>query len=386
MADETAPITTLAVAGYRSLRDVRIPLSQLTVITGGNGSGKSNLYRAVRLLGDVAQGRALSALARDGGFPSALWAGPEAFSQAMRRGEVEVTGTVRKHPVALKLGFSSAGYGYAIDLGLPPSSPAGFRHDPEIKAEAVWTGPTLGRANTLALRNKGLVEVRGEDGGLRVAHRTLAAYDSMLTHAADPRDGLDLLLLREELRRWRFYDQLRTDRDAPARRPQVGTFTPILSSEGDDLAAAVQTILAIGDAAAFARLIDDAFPGARVEVESADGVFELSMHQHGLLRPLSAAELSDGTLRYLMLTTALLTPRPPTLLVLNEPETSLHPDLLRPLANLICEASVRSQVLVVTHAQALVDALDAPTITLRKELSETLVDADPTPRWTWPSR
>ena len=56
------------------------------------------------------------------------------------------------------------------------------------------------------------------------------------------------------------------------------------------------------------------------------------MQQHGLLRPLKAAELSDGTLRYLLWIAALLTPRPPGLLVLNEPETSLHPDLLPALA------------------------------------------------------
>ncbi len=54
--------------------------------------------------------------------------------------------------------------------------------------------------------------------------------------------------------------------------------------------------------------------------------------QHGLLRPLSAAELSDGTLRYILLVAALLTPRPPVLMVLNGPETSLHPVLLAPLA------------------------------------------------------
>jgi len=51
----------------------------------------------------------------------------------------------------------------------------------------------------------------------------------------------------------------------------------------------------------------------------------VEMHQHGLLRPFRAGELSDGTLRYLLLVAALLSPRPPSLMVLNEPETSLHP-------------------------------------------------------------
>jgi predicted ATPase len=82
------------------------------------------------------------------------------------------------------------------------------------------------------------------------------------------------------------------------------------------------------------------------------------MAQHGLLRPLTAAELSDGTLRYLLWIAALLTPRPPALMVLNEPETSLHPDLLPALARLIAQASEHTQVVVVTHAPPLITALN----------------------------
>jgi len=61
-------------------------------------------------------------------------------------------------------------------------------------------------------------------------------------------------------------------------------------------------------------------------------VVDLGCLAHGLLRSLKAAELSDGTLRYFLLISALLSPRPPTLMILNEPETSLHQDLLAPLA------------------------------------------------------
>ena len=74
-----------------------------------------------------------------------------------------------------------------------------------------------------------------------------------------------------------------------------------------------------------------------MSVTADGGWFEVEMHQHGLLRPLKAAELSDGTLRYLLWVAALLTPRPPGLLVLNEPETSLHPDLLPALGRLIVQ-------------------------------------------------
>jgi predicted ATPase len=192
------------------------------------------------------------------------------------------------------------------------------------------------------------------------------------------------------MRDWRFYDHLRTDRDAPSRNPQVGTYTPVLASDGSDLAAAVQTIREIGDARQLDAAIADAFPGARIHVSGSDGYFEIEMQQHGLLRPLKAAELSDGTLRYLLLVAALLSPRPPTLMILNEPETSLHPDLLSPLARLIEQAASRSQVVVVSHAAALVSALEADAdcaqIVLEKELGETVVRNSRPPEWTWPSR
>src|SRR5947208_16348278 len=113
------------------------------------------------------------------------------------------------------------------------------------------------------------------------------------------------------------------------------------------------------------------------------------MRQHGLLRPLKAAELSDGTLRYLLLVAALLSPRPPTLMILNEPETSLHPDLLAPLARLIAKASTQTQIIVVSHAAMLVSALEqagAERIVLEKQLGETVVPDEEPLKWNWPSR
>ena len=135
------------------------------------------------------------------------------------------------------------------------------------------------------------------------------------------------------------------------------------------------------------------FPQSRLYVEDRNGRFELQLQQHGLLRPLSAAELSDGTLRFLLWAAALLTPRPPELMVLNEPETSLHPDLLPALARLILAAAGYTQIIVVSHAQTLIGALAAePLCTrlhLQKDLGETILEgATPfnTPKWVWPTR
>jgi predicted ATPase len=370
-------LTRLAISGYRSLRSLAIDLARINVVCGANGVGKSSLYRSIRLLAEIAQGGAIRALAREGGLNSTLWAGPEAFSRDVKRGIHSVQGlSGRKGPVALKLGFASDLWGYAVDLGLPVGDGgSAFAFDPAIKAESMWTGDQLTQASVFAERRGPSVRIRDREGGWRQVSATLPPFDSMLTHCADPSEAPDLLLMRDHMRNWRFYDHFRTDADAPARRPQIGTRTPVLASDGSDLAAALQTILEIGDAAALNGAVGQAFPGAAVEIDIEGGLFRTAMRQHGLLRPLSAAELSDGTLRYLLLIAALLTPRPPQLMVLNEPETSLHPDLLAPLARLIEAGGETMQIIVVTHSAKLADALGGSphceTIRLTKELGET---------------
>ncbi|WP_084960983.1 AAA family ATPase [Thermoactinospora rubra] len=383
-------ITTLAVENYRSLRRVVLELSQLTVVTGANGSGKSNLYRALRLLADAARNGAVAALAREGGLQSTLWAGPERPGGAVRRGEHPVQGTVRSGPVSLKLGFAGDEAGYAVDFGLPiPGEElSAFNHDPEIKSEAVWGGPILRPATLMAERHGPAVRLRRPGGWDRLPYR-IGPFDSMFTEVAD----LDLIMVRERIRSWRFYDHLRADAQAPARVAQIGTRTPVLSPDGADVAAALQTIIEVGEPEALHKAVGDAFPGSTVEiVQLGGGRLELTLRQHGLLRPLTAAELSDGTLRYLLWVAALLSPRPPALLVLNEPETSLHPDLLEPLADLVAAAAATTQIVLVSHARPLVSALrerGARTIELVKEYGETVVagygpfDGPP---WSWPKR
>lgn len=382
-------LTTLAVANYRSLCDLVLPLGQLNIITGANGSGKSSVYRALRLLAETAQGRIITALAREGGLQSTLWAGPEEISRAMRAGEVPIQGTRRRKPSGLKLGFSSDALGYLIQLGLPNTLASAFQLDPEIKCESIWAGAFLRRASQLIDRTNAIVKLK-QGKGWDVLDSHLAGFDSMLTQLADPHNAPEMLQLREQVRSWRFYDHFRTDADAPARRPQIGTLTTCISDDGHDLAAALQTIIEIGDAAGMAEAVDDAFPGATLEIDTRDGRFEVQMRQPGLLRPLNAAELSDGTLRYLLLVAALYSPRPAELLVLNEPETSLHPDLLPALGRLIRKAAAHSQVIVVSHANRLIATLreheDCQEFCLEKAFGQTRVmglrELD-RPAWHW---
>ena len=106
-------ITTLAFGNYRSLRDLRLSVGPLTVITGGNGTGKSNVYRALRLLVDAAEGQLGRALAREGGFPSAMWAGARSRRTAATANEAP----------RLSIGFADERMAYELRLGVPPQLP-----------------------------------------------------------------------------------------------------------------------------------------------------------------------------------------------------------------------------------------------------------------------
>lgn len=219
-------LATLAITNYRSLRDLTVPLHQLNIITGANGSGKSSVYRALRLLAETAQGGVIPSLAREGGLQSTLWAGPESFSRAIRAGEQAVQGVPRKHPVNLKLGFAGVDFGYAIDLGLPVPGVSDLSLDPVIKRECIWSGPVLRPTATLVERRGAVVSCRRDDGEWDVIASHVPGFDSMMIHVANPRNAPEVASLRERICGWRFYNHFRIDSGAPARLPQVGTHTP----------------------------------------------------------------------------------------------------------------------------------------------------------------
>jgi len=293
----------------------------------------------------------------------------------------------------LRLGFSGDDFGYAISLGLPTPSSSVFGLDPEIKRECIWAGNTYRPACALVDRDGRLIKVRS-NRSWDVISQHAPSFDSLFSQIGDLARTPEVVNLREQIRGWRFYDHFRTDVEAPARLPQLGTRTPILHHDGRDLAAALQTIREIGDVDALDDAISDAFPGASLAISiQQDGRFAVELRQQGLLRSLSGAELSDGTLRYLLWIAALLTPRPPPLMVLNEPETSLHPDLLPALARLIIRASKSTQVWVVSHATRLVAALeqdeDCNSIALEKNLGQTQIIGQgmlDEPSWHWPDK
>ena len=241
-------IRTVAVQGYRSLRELLLPLGQLSVITGANGSGKSSVYRSLRLLADVAQNAVVASLALEGGLPSTFWAGPETIARSVRQGTHGVEGLAKRNVASLKLGFGGDNYGYSIDLGYPPPPPPAtmFALDPRVKRECIWHGPAYRKASALVDRRNNFVwlsTTKDEEPIMLTQH--LSDTDSMLASVADPQRAPEMLAVREAVRGWRFYDQFRTDSQSPARAAQVGTFTPVLHHDGSNLSAAIQTILEI---------------------------------------------------------------------------------------------------------------------------------------------
>ena len=392
-------LTHLAVAGYRSLQQLTLPLGGqspggITLVCGANGCGKSNLYRSLGLVAAAARGGLVAALAAEGGLPAVFWAGPERTSSAMRRGEQPVQGSgLRREAARLRLGIAGASLSYAIELGYRAEDhTSAFVLDPEIKREWIWAGGPFHPRSLLVQRHGWVVERCGE-GGLAVPIALeVSPHESLFTAVSDPLEAPEVFQLRRTILSWRFYDSFRTDRQAPARRGRIATRTPSLAADGADLAAAVQTILEIGDGDGFQAAIADAFPGCRLTVDTGAPLFRLELHQPGLLRPLEATELSDGTLRYLLLAAALFSPRLPPLLVLNEPENSLHPDLLAPLARLIATVAERTQVWVVAHAEPLITALaktpGCALLRLERELGATLLPGQTAlerAAWRWPA-
>jgi predicted ATPase len=344
------PVCEVSVSGYRSLRQIAYPMSRLDVFVGANGVGKSNLYRALELLRGAAANTLGHDLAREG-LDLAMWAGSR---------------THRPPAIRLAVGLSAPGktesvYRYEVEVGFPPKdASATFELEPQVKTESLtYTGAA--RTVRLLDRNGPSVMVRDEAGRPVALEIDILASETVLGRLEDPSRYPELDAVRRTLLEWRFYHELRTDADSPLRRPCVAVATPTLASDGSNLAAVFATLARIReDTADLDDVVAVAFPGAELIVPEPG-----RMASFGLAFPefpkrvFEADELSDGTLRFLALAGALMAYRLPPFIALNEPESSLHPDLMEPLARMVGRAAQRTQVWLVTHSERLAEAIRA---------------------------
>jgi predicted ATPase len=246
----------LAVSGYRSIQRLQLELSDVNVVVGANGCGKTNLYRSLCLLAASAGGTLARTLADEGGVPSVMWAGPR-----------------RKGPVRLDVAVELDDFEFEMSCGpVPavPGEPPHFSLDPEVKEERAYVRDG-GRRHLMLERKDRSAFLRDHEGNRVTFPGDLWANESVLSQLAEPHRFPVLSGLRSQFLAWRFYHHFRTDTESPMRQPQIGIRTPVLAHDGRDLAAALETILIIGDGRALERHLNRAFPGARLEIGNRSG-------------------------------------------------------------------------------------------------------------------
>ncbi|GHB30279.1 ATPase [Pseudovibrio japonicus] len=357
------PLSAIGIENYRSVHKLFMRVGAVNVFVGNNGVGKTNLYKSLELLQQAALGRITRAVSEEGGVESVMWAG-----------ELK---THEKKRIILRADLGDLSY--RIQLGLPnPISEPALPLETMVREEelTLMTGP-----KSVVLMNR-----KGPSAFLRTSDGSRINYENELlpseTALASIRDGSrfpELDLVRRAIADWRFYHTFRSDRDSQLRRPSPNVTTPTLSSDGNDLAAVFATLKEIQQDTYFLQqAVDDAFPQSQLIIEANGQDCRFALQTPEIRRPFPSQELSDGTLQYLALLGAMLSYRLPSFIALNEPEASLHPDLLEPLAKVIAKASERSQIWLVTHSEQLADHIanhaGAFPRRIHKENGETGID------------
>ena len=180
-----------------------------------------------------------------------------------------------------------------------------------------------------------------------------------------------LTQFQEQLASWTIYQYLDVGQNAVIRQPAVTRLEKRIESSGQNLISVLHTLYT-GDRE-FKREINDAMKAAfgddfeeLVFPPAADQRIQLRVRWKSLRREQSAADLSDGTLRFLFLLTVLAGPEPAPLVAIDEPETGLHPSMLPIVAEYAVDAARRTQIILTTHSAQFLDAFQetVPTTTV----------------------
>ncbi len=277
---------------------------------------------------------------------SALWAGPR-----------------RKGPVRMALEATLDDASYRLELGLPRPTDAALDLDPIVKSETI--SARVGKRDVPMLARRGpLLNCREDDGRMSVLRDDLWVFETALANVVEPLRHPEADALRRAFLGVRLYDPFRVDAASPLREPYPKIATPTVSGDGADWAAALYSSIAIRDGwpdkarAPAYEAVAAAFEGASPWFFEDGPDIEGGLLAPEFQRPFRARELSDGTLRFLALSAALTALRPPSVILLNEPEASLHERMIDPLADLIAHAAGAAQVVVVTHERRLADRLE----------------------------
>jgi predicted ATPase len=277
-------LTDFHIKNYRSVREAWLKLPQVTVIVGANGSGKSNLYRAMYLVSTVTTGQLARSVAEEGGLESIIWSGKYG-----NHDEYKVNMSVKFNELQYDLTLGMLGEGFGV-----------FEKDLQIQRERVYHF-TKGVKSRILYRSKQTIQARDASGQTGDYTMRVGVNESVLSGLREPDKYPQLSKLRHEILGWRFYHHFRTDKESPLRRPQPAVVTPVMAHDGSDLISAIATIRHWGEWHRFERSLDEAFPGAMLIINQTRNALRLAMKYPGIERPLDASELSDGTLQYLCL-------------------------------------------------------------------------------------
>jgi len=366
-------LTACEIAGYRSLRAIRLPLGPVSVLLGENGAGKTNILRALELLQASATGSVCRMIVDEGGLGSVLWAGRPSLAEG-------------PPPTSFRLAAQFASLRYAIEIGPPVKGEAALVGEPTVREETLsHTGVGKDGSGERAVmhRQGASVRLRNAKGERQHLKQHLLPSETALHAIRDGASYPELAYVRELLEGWRIYHRFNLAADAPSRAPGAGAMTPALAADGRDLAAALATITNVRQTPeALLAPLRDAFPGATLETVIADGRASFQLRLPDIDRPLSAREMSEGTLQYICLLAALMAYRKPALIAINEPESSLHETFLGPLARLIARAGARgetaSQICIVSQsgvlAREIAKAAEIGPIKILRENGQTRIE------------
>ena len=320
-------------------------LRSLNVLIGPNASGKSNVIEVLELLRALASDFA-GAVRDGGGAAEWLWKGDSQPRPATIEVETAAsTGSRRR--LLYRLSFGAIGP--QVDI---------VREEIGVQDGTGSWDPCY---TFLQGQPKILIRVQTPDGS-RIERRPAQSDNrlldqSVLTQRKDADFYPELFLLAAKLESIRTFREWTFGRHG-ARQPQRADLpAERLLPDASNLALVLNHIEhKVGPI--FNEHLKRFFPRfRRMTTAVSGGGVQFYLHESGFSEPIPATRLSDGTLRFIALLATLLSPTPPPLVCIEEPELGLHPDAVALLAELLIEASDRMQLVVTTHSDALVSAL-----------------------------
>jgi predicted ATPase len=317
-----------------------IDLRALNVIIGPNGSGKSNLIEAVSLMRATAKDLR-EVVRRGGGVADWVWKGKP-------KSAAKVEWVVAKSPHSLRhaIEFKSAGKVFAID-------------DERVENEKPHRNEDKPYFYYRYQHGQPVVNTKTAGEPRKLAKDSVDPDRSILVQRRDPESYPELAWLAENYEQIRIYREWAFGRSAVFREPQQTDMrNDVLEEDFSNLGLFLNRLKSHFPAAKRAILsgLKDLYDGiSDFEVAVQERTVQVFFTEGDFVIP--ATRLSDGTLRYLCLLAILCDPEPPPLICIEEPELGLHPDLLPGLADLLKSASERTQLIVTTHSDILVDAM-----------------------------